>query len=121
MTTRQLSETRNYLAVVEETRRNEAYVFETATTVFEMVTRACDEAVIILEEIWAGEGSFIQLGKHFNKMLKSAVKLRKAHLFAGIMNTLAQVASKDLQVDEALFERVKTLLLNYKDKITTEF
>jgi hypothetical protein len=38
-----------------------------------MSTRAVDEAIAILEELWAGEGSFVQLGKHFNKMLKQSV------------------------------------------------
>eukprot|EP01006_Ploeotia_vitrea_P033063 TRINITY_DN65217_c0_g1_i1.p1 TRINITY_DN65217_c0_g1~~TRINITY_DN65217_c0_g1_i1.p1 ORF type:complete len:173 (+),score=31.59 TRINITY_DN65217_c0_g1_i1:597-1115(+) len=54
-------------------------------------------------------------------MLKNSVKIRKAHLLAGVMSALAQLASKDLQADEALLERVKTMLTNFREKIEAEF
>jgi len=44
-----------------------------------MATRAIDEALDILDEIWSGEATFLQLTKHTNKLLKEAVKNRKAH------------------------------------------
>jgi hypothetical protein len=47
------------LATVEETRRREAYAFETATEVYKIASSAVDEALVILEEIWAGEASFV--------------------------------------------------------------
>lgn len=37
------------------------------------------------------------------------------------MSALAQLASKGIQADEALLERVKTLLNNLREKIETEF
>lgn len=121
VTKRQLTENRNYLGLIEETRRREAYAFETATNVYQQTSRAVDEALVILEEIWGGEAGFVQLSKHVNGMLKNSVKIRKAHLLAGVMSALAQLASKDLQADEALLERVKTMLTNFREKIEAEF
>lgn len=54
-----------------------------------MTSKAVDEALLILEEIWSGENNFLQLNKHINGMLKSAVKIRKAHLLGGVMSALA--------------------------------
>jgi len=121
VTSRQLSESRNFLSLVEETRRREAYAFETASEVFQASSRAVDEALLIIEEIWSGEASFLQLAKHMNGMLKDAVKIRKVHHLMGVMSALSQLASKDLQADEALFERVKTMLTNYRSKIQAEY
>lgn len=75
--------------MVEETRKREAYAFETATNVYQESSRAVDEALLILEEIWSGEASFVQLNKHMNGMLKSAVKIRKVHHLAGVMSALS--------------------------------
>ena len=47
------------LAQVEETRRRELYAFESATEVYTLTSRAVDEALVILEEVWAGESSFL--------------------------------------------------------------
>lgn len=80
--------------VAVDTRRREAYAFETATTSFEMTSRAVDEALVILDEIWSGEASFTQLNTHINGILKSTIKIRKAHLLGGVMTTLAQLATK---------------------------
>jgi len=96
ITKRQLSENRNFLAITEETRRREAYAFETATGVYQATSRAVDEALMILEEIWAGDSTFAQLTRHVNGMLKTAVKIRKAHLLGGIISALAQLSTKDL-------------------------
>jgi PBP1b-binding outer membrane lipoprotein LpoB len=120
-TKRQLAEDRNFLALVEETRRREAYAFETETTIYQTVSRAIDEALAILEEIWSGESSFLQLSKHMNGLVKSAVKIRKVHLLSGVMAAMSQLASKDLQADEALLEKVKTLLSNFREKTDTEY
>lgn len=114
VTKKQLAENRNLLAQTEETRRREAFVFETSTTVYQVSSRAVDEALVILEEIWAGEASFVQLAKHVNGMFKNAVKLRKAHYLTNVMSALAQLASKGLQGDEALLERVKNMLTNFR-------
>jgi hypothetical protein len=121
VTKRQLSEDRSFLSIVEETRRREAYNFESATTVYQAVSRAVEEALQILEEIWSGETSFVQLAKHMNGLLKSAVKIRKVHLLAGVMSALSQLATKDLQADEALLEKVKTLLTNFREKTESEY
>jgi predicted nucleic acid-binding Zn-ribbon protein len=121
VTKRQLAENRNFLALVEDTRIREAYAFETKRGVYDVTGRAIEEALTILEEIWAGEASFLQLTKHVNGMLKNAVKIRKVHHLTGLMSALAQLAAKDTQADEALLERVKTLLNNYRDKIEQEF
>jgi len=96
VTSRQLSENRNFLILIEETRQRESYAFETATNVYQASSRAVDEALLILEEIWSGESSFIQLNKHMNGMLKNAVKIRKVHHLAGVMSALSQLASKEL-------------------------
>ena len=47
------------LGLVEETRRREAYAFETATNQYQIVVSACNEAILILEEIYNGESSFV--------------------------------------------------------------
>jgi hypothetical protein len=57
--------------------------------VYQQISRAVDEALSILDEIWNGSSSFIQIAKHANKMLKDSVKIRKAHLLAPVMNALA--------------------------------
>lgn len=120
-TRKQLAEDRNFLALIEDTRRREAYQFETSTNVYQTVTRAVDEALVILEEIWSGESSFAQLSKHMNSLLKSSVKVRKVHFLSGVMAAMSQLASKDLQADEALLEKVKTLLTNFREKVETAF
>lgn len=56
-----------------------------------------------------------------NGMLKNAVKIRKVHHLAGVMSALSQLASKELQADEALFEKVKTMLTNFRVKIQEEY
>jgi len=53
-----LTEARGLLAIAIDTRRREAYAFETASTAYTMASRAVAEALEILEEIWAGESSF---------------------------------------------------------------
>lgn len=58
-----------------------------------------DEALNILDEIWNGSASFIQIAKHANKMLKDSVKIRRANLLAPIMSALAQLSKADLQAD----------------------
>jgi len=50
-----------------------------------MAIRACDEALTILDEIWAGESSFTQLTSHMNQLVKSSIKVKKAHLMNGLM------------------------------------
>lgn len=89
ITKRQLSENRNFLAVIEDTRRREAYQFETDTTSYQLTSQAVDEALVIIEEIWAGESSFVELAKHSNAMLKAAVKVRMAHHMASVMSAFA--------------------------------
>jgi hypothetical protein len=96
LTKKQLVENRNFLVQVEDTRRREAYAFETFSTAFTMVTEAVDEALVILEEIWAGESSFMQLSTHVNGMLKSAIKVKKTHLMSGVLGALVQLAAKDV-------------------------
>jgi hypothetical protein len=59
MTKKQLTENRAFLATIEDTRRREAYDFETKATVYEMMSSAVDEALVILEQIWAGEVTFL--------------------------------------------------------------
>jgi len=56
-----------------------------------------------------------------NGMLKNSIKIRKAHLLTGIMSALAQLASKDLQGDEAMLERVKTMLTNFREKVEADY
>jgi hypothetical protein len=75
-----------------------------------MTNRAVDDALVILEELWNGEASFLQLNRHVNGILKTSVKVRKAHYLAGVMTALAQLANADIQADEGALERVKTLL-----------
>jgi len=72
-----------------DTRRRESYAFETTSTVYTLTTKAVEEALEILEEIWGGNASFTQLTRHVNGMLKSAVKIRKSHFLAGVMSALA--------------------------------
>jgi len=121
MTKKQLTENRNFLATIIETRRREAYDFETKATVYEIMSAAVDEALVILEQIWAGEATFIQLTKHTNNMLKNSVKIRKAHLMAPIMSALVQLASSDIQGDEGLLQRVKDMFNDYREKLDSEF
>lgn len=86
-----------------------------------MMTKALDEALVILQEIWAGETSFLQLAKHTNEMLKTSVKIRKAHLMSGLMATLVQLATSDIEADSGFLERVKGELNNFKDKLTADY
>lgn len=71
-----------------------------------MASNAVDGALVILEEIWAGESSFIQLSKHMNGLLKTAIQVKKAHLMTGVMAALVQLANKDLEADDELLNRV---------------
>lgn len=75
--------------MVEETRRREAYEFDTITEVYQATTRAIEEAVVILEEIWAGEATFAQMSQHMNGILKNVVKLKKVYRIAPVMSALA--------------------------------
>lgn len=86
-----------------------------------MANRAVDEALVILEEIWSGESTFAQLNRHVNGLLKTAVKIRKAHLMGGIMSAMAQLGSSEVQADEELLNRVKNLLTNFKDNLVEKF
>jgi len=40
---------------------------------------------------------------------------------AGVMTALSQLANKDIQADEGLLNRVKTLLTNFREKMEAEF
>jgi len=86
-----------------------------------MMAKALDEALVILQEIWAGETSFLQLAKHTNEMLKTSIKIRKAHLMSGLMATLVQLATSDIEADSGFLERVKGELNNFKDKLTADY
>jgi len=121
ITKQQLADNRSYLASIEDNRRRAAFDFETATTVYQAMTKAIDEALVILEEIWAGETSFVQLAKHANGMLKTAVKIRKAHLMAPVLAALAQMASSKVEADEGFLERVKGMLNNFREKVVADF
>jgi len=61
------------------------------------------------------------LSKNVNGLIKNFVKIRKVHLLQGVMSALAQLASKDLQADEALLERVNDMLTNLRDKLESEY
>lgn len=121
ITKKQLSENRAFLATIEATRRREAYNFETKATAFTMLTQAIEDALVILQEIWDGQATFLQIARHTNNMLLDSVKLRKAHMMAPIMSALAQLAQADIQADEGLLEKVRDLFIKYKEDMGIKF
>jgi hypothetical protein len=52
-----------------------------------------------------------------NGLVKTSIKVRKAHLMTGMMAAMVQLASQDLEADDELLNRVKTLLENFKAKL----
>jgi len=51
-----------------------------------------------------------------NKLISHTSVSRTTHLLNGVMSALSQITSKDLSADEAMFERVKTMLNNFVDR-----
>jgi hypothetical protein len=51
----------------------EKYIFDTTMTVYSMIHPAIEEAIEYLDMLFAGEGSFLQMSRHTNKLLVNAV------------------------------------------------
>merc|ERR1712048_934258 len=75
ITKKQLKEKVAELINVQTTRKREKYAFDTAVGVYNIIHPAIGEALEYLEALFAGEESFLQLSRHVNKMLVSAVQL----------------------------------------------
>mmetsp|Transcript_8896 Transcript_8896/g.1236 ORF Transcript_8896/g.1236 Transcript_8896/m.1236 type:complete len:92 (-) Transcript_8896:480-755(-) len=60
------------------------------------------------------------MNAHTNKMLKGALKIRKAHYLSGVMSALAQLGNAEA-VDADVVARIRTLIENYISKIEGNF
>jgi hypothetical protein len=67
-TIKEISANENYLYLVEETRKRELESFEAAGTAYLANKAAAVDAQNILQQIWSGSASFVQLARHANKM-----------------------------------------------------
>ena len=55
---------------------------------------ALNECIEIVDEIYAGGASFVQLAENSKKMLKHAVELKQTREYAPMLSVLAQVAAE---------------------------
>lgn len=92
-TIKQISANENYLYLVEETRVREQESFEAAGTAYQANKAAAVDAQNILQQIWAGSASFVQLARHANKMFLQPSKNNNVKLFVPIFAAFAQVSS----------------------------
>merc|ERR1712113_213269 len=106
ITKKQIKEKTAELLNVHTVRKREKYAFDTNQGVFNIIHPAIGEALEYIEAIFAGEGSFLQIAKHTNKMLVNAVQLGAAHHMAPILGALAQIASEEVIADSALLEKL---------------
>lgn len=49
------------------------------------------------------------------------MKVKKTHLMNGVMGALVQLAAKDIQADDELLNRVKSLFENFRTKLQASF
>ena len=80
---------------------------------------AVDVALDLLDEIFSGEESFVQLSTLSGKMLKHAIKLRATKHYAPVVSVFAQMAAKKVLADSASLEKVRQLLQNLRTNIET--
>lgn len=74
-------------------------------------------ALELLDEIFSGEESFMQLSTLSTKMLKHAIKLRATKHYAPVISIFAQIAAKKVLADSVALEKVRQLLQNLKTNI----
>lgn len=118
---KQIGETDSYLSNLISTRNSEAESFDASTEAYKKNSAAADEALEILEQIWSGESTFLELAKHANKMLMNAIQIKKVSKLTPVMAALAQLASKKLIADDSLLKQVQGLLRDFRSNIENDF
>jgi len=76
-----------------------------------------DVALDLLDEIFSGEESFVQLSTLSAKMLKHSIKLRATKHYSPVVSVFAQIAAKKVLADSASLEKVRDLLQNLRVNI----
>jgi exonuclease VII small subunit len=115
------TETQQYYAELLDRRAREAADFESEKKAYEHDSAALDGALDILEEIFEGEADFIQLARHSQKMLKSAIASGNADKYAGAFTALASLANSQGGADSELLDRLKNVLANVREALEAAF
>lgn len=79
--------------------------------------QAIIDAVEMLNGIFSGEGSFVELATVAKSMLKHSVKVKATKFYAPIASILAQIANKKVFADSAALDKVKALLGKLSDNL----
>jgi hypothetical protein len=122
ITKRALNENRSYLVLIEESRRRDAYDYETNTNALSAIIKAVEESLVILETISSGEEEFITLTKHTNAIARATSQINKVKLLGPTLAVFTQLAlQSNIEFDEALLNRAKTVLNHLRDQFNEEF
>lgn len=79
--------------------------------------QAIDVALELLDEIFSGEESFVQLSTLSAKMLKHSIKLRATRHYSPVVSVFAQIAAKKVLADSASLEKVRDLLQSLRTNV----
>lgn len=74
-------------------------------------------ALDLLDEIFSGEESFVQLSTLSTKMLKNAIKIKATRQYAAIISIFAQIAGRKVAADSVALEKVRQLLESLKENV----
>jgi len=104
-----LAETQNFLRILTESRQHEAEDFLAKSESYEYNSAGINEAIDILEGVFSGESSLIELVRHAHKLLANSVQIGGAAKWAPAMSALAQVTFNG-GADNELLEQIRNIL-----------
>lgn len=103
---------------IESLRKDENAVYLQRVKDHEEAVETIDVALELLDEIFSGEESLVQLSKLSTKMLKNSIKIKSTKDYAAVISVLAQIASqKVVLADTVTLEKVRQLLTTLKNNI----
>ena len=104
-------------ANLDSVRRDDEAVYLQRVQDHNDAVDAIDVALDLLDEIFTGEESFVQLSTLSAKMLKHSIKIRATKHYAPVVSVFAQIAAKKVLADSASLEKVRQLLETLKDNV----
>lgn len=106
----QLAASRQQLGQLERARIEESALYQTDIIAFKALHNGIGEALTMIDQMAAGQGSFVQVSKHINKVVLMAVQVKQLDGMAGLLTALVQL--KDSSTD-ALFTKLRGLFTNF--------
>lgn len=106
----QLAASRQQLGQLERARIEESALYQADIIAFKALHNGIGEALKMIEEMAAGQASFVQVSKHINKVVLMAVQVKQLDSLAGVLSALVQLKGDST---DALFTKLTGLFTNF--------